>query len=176
MQSEPALSKKIEGNTGRPSRGDSTVRTSRAAYANPGSSSRASLAAFLRARRNALRLTQQSLAQKLDVRASHIALLESGRRRPSLGLMVRLAAALGVDGKKLLQLAYPEIETLVSPTSRQRMKLRASWQRIFKNNALLARYHVTRQELEVLQHLGVLGGKLTAKRLLAILLLMRDAP
>jgi hypothetical protein len=90
--------------------------------------------------------------------------------------MVRLAAALGVDGKKLLQLAYPEIETLVSPTSTQRMKLSASWQRIFKNNALLARYHVTRQELEVLQHLGVLGGKLTARRLLAILLLMRDAP
>jgi hypothetical protein len=41
---------------------------------------------------------------------------------------------------------------------------------------LLARYHVTRQELEVLEHLGMLGGKLTTKRLLAILLLVRDTP
>jgi transcriptional regulator with XRE-family HTH domain len=176
MQSEPALSKKIEENTGRASRASGTEHASRAAYANPGSLNITGLAAFLRARRNALRLTQQSLARKLNVRASHIALLESGRRRPSLGLMVRLAAALDVDGKQLLQLAYPEIETLASPSSKRTMKLSASWQRIFKDNAFLARYRVTRQELEVLQHLGALGGKLTAKRFLAILLLMRDAP
>jgi transcriptional regulator with XRE-family HTH domain len=176
MQREPASSKEIDENTGRSSRAGGTARASRAAYANPGSLNITGLAAFLRARRNALRLTQQSLARKLNVRASHIALLESGRRRPSLGLMVRLAAALDVDGKQLLQLAYPEIETRVSPSSRRTMKLSASWQRIFKDNAFLARYRVTRQELEVLQHLGALGGKLTAKRFLAILLLMRNAP
>ena len=134
------------------------------------------LAAFLRARRNALLLTQQSLARQLGVKASHVALLESGRRRPSLRLMARLAAALEVDGRILLHLAYPEVATLVSSTSKRRMKLSASWQRIFKDNAFLARYHVTGRELEVLQHLGVLGGKLTAKRCLAILVLMRDRP
>ena len=130
---------------------------------------------FLKARRSALRLTQQSLARKLGVKASHIALLENGRRRPSLGLVVRLAAALGVDGRDLLQLAYPEIRTLVSPIPK-RTKLDNSWQRLFKNSTLLAHYYVTRQELEVLEHLGMLGGKLTVKRLLAILLLVRDTP
>ncbi|MBV8452504.1 MAG: helix-turn-helix transcriptional regulator, partial [Deltaproteobacteria bacterium] len=111
----------------------------------------------------------------LGVKASHIALLENGRRRPSLGLVVRLAIALSVDGRDLLQLAYPEIRTLVSPIPK-RTKLGSSWQRLFKNSTLLARYHVTRQELEVLEHLGMLGGKLTVKRLLAILLLVRDTP
>ncbi|MBV8360961.1 MAG: helix-turn-helix transcriptional regulator [Deltaproteobacteria bacterium] len=133
------------------------------------------MGAFLKARRSVLKLTQQSLARQLGVRASHIALLENDRRRPSLGLLARLAVALTVDGKELLQLAYPEIRTLVSPIP-ERTKLGRSWQRLFKNTTLLARYRVTRQELEVLEHLGVLGGKLTAKRFLAILLLVRDSP
>ena len=151
-------------------------RKARAASENPGSLKRTRLAVLLKGRRNALSLTQQSLAQKLGVRASHIALLENGRRRPSLGLVVRLAAALGVDGRELLQLAYPEIRALVSPIPKRRTKLSPSWQRLFQNTALLTRYRVTRQELEVLEHLGMLGGKLTTKRLLAILLLVRDIP
>jgi transcriptional regulator with XRE-family HTH domain len=111
----------------------------------------------------------------LGVRASHIALLENGRRRPSLGLVARLAATLGVDGRELLQMAYPEIRSMMSPI-KQRTKLSRSWQRLFTDTALLARYQVTPQEVEVLGQLGMLGGKLTAKRLLAILLLVRDVP
>jgi transcriptional regulator with XRE-family HTH domain len=151
-----------------------TSRIGRAAAASP-SSSPNRLGGFLKARRNALGLTQQSLARQLRVRASHIALLESGQRRPSLGLVVRLAATLGVDGRELLQLAYPEVRSLLSPVSKGRT-LGRSWQRLFKDSQLLARYHVTRRELEVLEHLGMLGGKLTVKRLLAILLLVRDTP
>jgi hypothetical protein len=56
------------------------------------------------------------------------------------------------------------------------VKLNPSWQRLFKDTALLTRYRVTRREFEVLEQLGMLGGKLTAKRLLAILLLVRDLP
>jgi hypothetical protein len=51
-----------------------------------------------------------------------------------------------------------------------------SWQRLLRDPALLARYRMTGAELEVFEHLGMLGGKLTAKRLLAILLLVRDTP
>jgi transcriptional regulator with XRE-family HTH domain len=175
MQSEAALSKETKENVTNSSRSEVTGRSPRAASASPGSLKKPRLGAFLKARRSALKLTQQSLARQLGVKASHIALLENERRRPSLGLLVRLAATLDVDGRELLQLAYPEIRALVSPTP-ERTKLGRSWQRLFKNTALLARYHVTRQELEVLEHLGVLGGKLTAKRLLAILLLVRDTP
>jgi putative transcriptional regulator len=176
MHSEGALSKELEGNAilvARPA--DGIGRTPLAAITNR-SLKKTRLGTFLRARRNALGLTQQSLAEELGVRASHIALLENGRRRPSLGLIVRLANTLDVDGRELLQLAYPEIRTLVSPIPKRRVKLSHSWQRLFKDSSLLARYRVTRQELEVLEHLGMLGGKLTAKRFLAILLLVRDAP
>ena len=148
----------------------------RSASGNPGSAEKARLAAFLRARRNQLSLTQQSLAERLGVRASHIALLENRRRRPSLGLVGRLAAALSVDGRELLELAYPEIKSLLSPIPKPRTKPNSSWQRLFKDGDLLARYRVTRQELEVLERLSMLGGKVTAKRLLAILLLARDIP
>jgi transcriptional regulator with XRE-family HTH domain len=175
MQSEAALSKKTRESVIRPSRPDVTGRASQTASASPGSLKKPRLGAFLKARRSALRLTQQSLAQQLGVKASHIALLENDRRRPSLGLLTRFAAAFDVDGAELLQLAYPEVRELVSPISK-RTRLSPSWQRLFKNTALLARYHVTQQELEVLEHLGMLGGKLTAKRFLAILLLVRDTP
>jgi transcriptional regulator with XRE-family HTH domain len=134
------------------------------------------LATFLKTRRKALGLSQLSLAEKLGVRSSHIALLENGRRRPSLGLVVRLATTLRIDGRELLLLAYPEVKALVSPINPKRTKLGRSWQRLFNNAALLARYRVTRRELEALEHLGMLGGELTAKRLLAILMLVRDLP
>jgi transcriptional regulator with XRE-family HTH domain len=151
-------------------------RRLRSTSENSGSAEKTRLAAFLRVGRNQLGLTQQSLAQKLGVRASHIALLENGRRRPSLSLIARLAAALTVDGQELLELAYPEIKSLLSPIPKPRTKPNSSWQRLFKDKELLARYRVTRQELEVLERLSALGGTVTPKRLLAILLLARDTP
>jgi transcriptional regulator with XRE-family HTH domain len=175
--STAALSKDFEVNA-KEDPSDRAVHDQRPGAANrrPGSSSRTRLATLLKSHRNNLGLTQQSLAQKLGVRASHIALLENARRRPSLGLLVGLAAALGVDGRELLELAYPEIRELVSSIPKPRRSLSPSWQRLFKNTALLTRYHVTPRELEVLEHLGMLGGQLTVKRLLAILLLVRDMP
>jgi transcriptional regulator with XRE-family HTH domain len=140
------------------------------------SSTKSALAALLKSRRGALGLTQQSLARKVGVRASHVALLENGQRRPSLALAARLAEAMELDGRELLELAYPEIRTLVSPIPAPRPRIEPSWERLFKDPALLARYHVTKQEREVLKHLGMLGGTLTPKRLLAILLLARDIP
>ena len=59
----------------------------------------------LKARRTALGLTQRSLAQKLSVEASHVAFIESGRRKPSLKLVARIAETLGLDPQELLVLA-----------------------------------------------------------------------
>ena len=55
-------------------------------------------------------------------------------------------------------------------------KATPSWQRFVKDHALLARYHVTKRELQVLEHLSLLGTALTAKEFLAILTLIRDIP
>ena len=51
----------------------------------------------VRARRQELELSQESLALKAGINRTYIASLEAGQRNPSLDLMARLAAALRVD-------------------------------------------------------------------------------
>ncbi len=132
---------------------------------------------FLKTRREALGLTQRALAQKLGVEASHVAFMESGRRKPSLKLVARIADTLGLDRQELLVLAHPEaIPLLTAPKLEPPKRTTASWQRFIKDHALLARYHVTKRELQVLEHLSLLGTALTAKEFLAILTLIRDIP
>jgi transcriptional regulator with XRE-family HTH domain len=135
------------------------------------------LGEFLKARREGLGLTQRSLAQKLGVEASHVAFIESGRRKPSLKLVARIADTLGLDRQEVLLLAHPEVSVLLSRTeAERRQKPPLSWQRFTKNSALLARYHVTTSELQVLEHLSLLGTVISAKEFLAILTLIRDIP
>jgi transcriptional regulator with XRE-family HTH domain len=135
------------------------------------------LGELLKARREALRLTQRTLAQKLGIEASHVAFIESARRKPSLKLMARIAETLGLDPRELLILAYPEARILLSPTESEddpRERLPPSWQRFIENSALLARYQVTKRELQILEHLSLLGTAISAKHFLAILTLIRD--
>jgi transcriptional regulator with XRE-family HTH domain len=51
-----------------------------------------------------LGLTQRSLASKLGVEASHVAFIESGRRKPSLKLVAPIADTLGLDPQEALVL------------------------------------------------------------------------
>jgi transcriptional regulator with XRE-family HTH domain len=134
-----------------------------------------SLGEFLRARREALGLTQRSLAQKLEVEPSHVAFIESGRRKPSLKLVARIADTLGLERQEVLLLAHPEVSVLLSRTEAEpRPTPPRSWQRFIKNIPLLARCHVTKRELQVLEYLSLLGTAITTKQFLAILTLIRD--
>ncbi len=47
--------------------------------------------------------SQETLAHEAGINRSYIASLEAGRRNPSLDLMARLAAALGVDLGELVK-------------------------------------------------------------------------
>jgi transcriptional regulator with XRE-family HTH domain len=135
------------------------------------------LGGFLKARREYLGLTQRSLAQKLGVEASYVAFIESGRRRPSLKLVARIADTLGLDRQEVLLLAHPEVSVLLSRTEAEpRPRSPRSWQRFIKNSALLARYRVTKPELQVLEHLSLPGTAISTKEFLAILTLIRDIP
>jgi transcriptional regulator with XRE-family HTH domain len=131
----------------------------------------------VKSRREGLGLTQRSLAQKLGVEASHVAFIESGRRKPSLKLVSRLADILGLDRQNLLILAHPEAKALIAEAKpEKRRKTVPSWQRFIKNHELLARYNVTDRELLALEHLSFLGTVRSAKEFLAILTLIRDIP
>src|ERR1700758_184620 len=106
------------------------------------------LGEFLKARREGLGLTQRSLAEKLGVEASHVAFMESGRRKPSLKLVGRLADTLGLDRQTLLILAHPETKELIAEAKPDKVrKASPSWQRFIKNRELLNRYNVTDREL-----------------------------
>jgi transcriptional regulator with XRE-family HTH domain len=134
------------------------------------------LGEFLKARREGLGLTQRSLAQKLGVEASHVAFIESGRRKPSLKLVGRIADTLGLDRQEVLLLAHPEVSVLLSRTESDPRPRPRSWQRFTRNTSLLARCHVTKRELQVLEHLSLLGTAISTKEFLAILTLIRDIP
>jgi len=47
-------------------------------------------------------MTQQALAEELDVTHQHVSRLESGQAMPSLDLLVRLAARFGITTDELL--------------------------------------------------------------------------
>jgi transcriptional regulator with XRE-family HTH domain len=71
------------------------------------------LGEVVKRQREALGLTQRSLAQKLGVESSHVAFIESGRRKPSLKLVARLADVLDLDRQDLLIQAHPEAKELI---------------------------------------------------------------
>ena len=135
------------------------------------------LGEFLKARREGLRLSQRALAQKLGVEASYFGSVESGRRKPSLKLVAPIADALGLDRQDVLLLAHPEVSALLSRTqSKPRQRPSLSWQRFANDSALLARWHVTERELELLKRLSLLETAISTKEFLAILTLIRDIP
>jgi transcriptional regulator with XRE-family HTH domain len=59
------------------------------------------LGQIIKQKRLELALTQRELANQLGVKASHVAYIESGRRKPSLTLIRRIADALGLDRQEI---------------------------------------------------------------------------
>jgi transcriptional regulator with XRE-family HTH domain len=76
------------------------------------------LGAVVKEARDEARMTQRDLAAAIGVKASHIAYIENGHRKPSISLLTQLRETLGLDGKEILMLAHPEAvgRTLVQPS------------------------------------------------------------
>lgn len=123
------------------------------------------LGQVLKNQRAILGLTQRELARKLDVKPSHVAYLETDRRRPSLALLSRIADVLGLEKEPLFLLAHPEASSLLS--ARREPAARSTpdqvWRDFAGNKALLARHNVKARELKVLSQVNLLG-KITAPR------------
>lgn len=130
----------------------------------------------LKERRHALGLSQRALAEKLGVKASHVAYLETGRRKPSLALLKRIADTLGFDSLQLLVLARPDAKALVGPSTgcAGPKSPDQAWRELTSNRALLARYQVTSRELRALKQLSLFGHVLSPREFLAILTLIRS--
>ena len=134
------------------------------------------LGEVLKARREAMALTQRELAARLGVKASHVAYLENGRRRPSLPLLGRLAAVLSLEKEPLFLLAHPEARALLgtrdgAPAARPDN----AWRKFLGDRALLARHKVTAPELRVLKQVNLLGRVSSPRQFLFILNSIRQA-
>jgi transcriptional regulator with XRE-family HTH domain len=76
--------------------------------------------------RNEARMSQRELAAAVGVKASHIAYIESGHRRPSISLIIPLSKALGLDAKELLILGYPQVKQILDGSLPSRKTKRLS--------------------------------------------------
>ncbi len=135
------------------------------------------LGEVLKSQRETLALTQRELAAKLGVKPSHVAYLETNRRRPSLGLVSRIAEALGLDKEMLFLLAHPEARELLNAyrTPAPRRDRVNVWRDFAQDKALLKRHQVNQQELKVLSHVNMLGRIAAPRHYLFILNAIRQA-
>ena len=134
------------------------------------------LGEIVKHRRQARGLTQRQLAEMLGVKGSHVAYLESGRRKPSFALIKHLADVLELDPQQLFLLAHPEAKSLLG-SSADLVPLEdpaKAWQRFVSSKTLRARYHITAREIQALKHLSLLGSVLTEREFLAVLTLIRQ--
>jgi transcriptional regulator with XRE-family HTH domain len=136
------------------------------------------LGQVLKSQREILGLTQRALALKLEVKPSHVAYLEKDRRRPSLGLVSRIADVLGLEKEPLFLLAHPEASTLLTgrrdPAAPSRSPDQV-WRDFAGNKAMLARHNVNPSELKVLSQVNLLGKIAAPRQFLFILNAIRQA-
>src|SRR5260370_19244907 len=100
------------------------------------------LGQIIKQKRLELALTQRELANQLGVKASHVAYIESGRRKPSLTLIRRIADALGLDRQQMFLLSHPEAKYLVNQAPESAAP-NAAWRRFAARHPFLKHHPVT---------------------------------
>ena len=134
------------------------------------------LGSVLKDRREFLRLTQRELAAKLGVKASHVAYLENGRRRPSLSLLRRLSEEMGLDSETIFLLAHPEAKGLIAPRDGSpATRPDNAWRNFLKDRSMISRYEIKPNELRVLKQVNLLGRVTSPRQFLFILNSIRQA-
>jgi len=124
-----------------------------------------------------LGLTQRELSRQLGVTSSHVPYLESDRRRPSLGLLSRIADVLGLQRETLFLLAHPEASSFIAPRpdGKPKQAARKTWNDFASNKALLDHHHVNPAELKVLSQISLLGRVTSPRYFLFILNAIRQS-
>ena len=133
------------------------------------------LGPILRERREHLRLTQRELAAKLGVKASHVAYLENGRRRPSLSLLRRLADVMGLEKETIFLLAHPEAKDLITHHNTSSKRPENVWRSFLKDRSMVSRYQIKPSEMRVLKQINMLGPVSSPRQFLFILNSIRQA-
>ena len=114
------------------------------------------LGSVVKEARDGARMTQRELAAAVGVKASHIAYIENGQRKPSISLINRLGETLGLNPTELLVLAHPEAKQIIDGARPSVRGDNGAWQRFVSNSALLRRHAITRGELKILKQVAML--------------------
>ncbi len=134
------------------------------------------LGMLIKRQRDVFRLTQRELAGKLGVKASHVAYIEGGLRRPSLSLVRRLAETLGLDKQKLLLMTYPEARHLITMRPKAAPgKPEDTWRQFAADHSMVTKHSITPAELKVLRQVALLGNVAAPRNLLFVLNAIRQA-
>ena len=134
------------------------------------------LGPIIKRQREGFRLTQRELARKLGVKASHVAYIEGGLRRPSLSLVRRLAETLGLNKQKLLLITYPEVRFLITLPPKPSAESRdAAFRQFAGDRAMLSEHSITPEELKILREVSLLGKVEAPRNLLFVLNAIRQA-
>ena len=134
-------------------------------------SQKTTLGPLIKQKRQDLGLTQRALAKELGVKASHVAYLETGKRKPSLTLMARLEGALGVSRQQIFLLAHPEAAAFVNSGN---SKGPSAASQFVADHTFFKRHRITRREITALKQLQHLGYVLSRHQVLGILIMIRE--
>jgi len=115
------------------------------------------LGSVVKEARDGARMTQRDLAAAIGVKASHVAYIENGHRKPSISLINRLAETLGLSAKELLVLAHPEAKQIVDGDRPSGRRGDNAWQRFASNKALIRGHAITQGELKMLKNVAMLS-------------------
>ena len=126
------------------------------------------LGQLIRASRQSAGLSQRELGRSLGVTASHIAYIESGARRPSRTIVLRLARTLRIDRQTLILAAYPELAPSIAPASDHKQ----AWLGFV---ALAGKHSVTPSEMAVMRQISLIGKISSSSSYLFILNTIRQS-
>ena len=115
------------------------------------------LGSVVKSARLEAKMSQRELGETVGIKGSHIAYIETARRRPSIPLVKRLASVLRVSARELLLLAYPEAREIFESEKPKRVARDAAWREFTSNAPLLKRHRVTAGELKVLKQVSMLN-------------------
>jgi transcriptional regulator with XRE-family HTH domain len=127
----------------------------------------------IRERRRKLDMTQQDLAQRIETSMPYIALLEAGTRHPSEKVVVKLAAALGLDPRELFFLANPGTKDLIS--REQKTSEPSAWDAFVNDENLRKLHNITDQEMLTLSQVALMGEVRSSRDFVFILNSIRQA-
>jgi HTH-type transcriptional regulator, competence development regulator len=127
----------------------------------------------IRERRRTLSLTQQDLAQRVEISLPYVALLETGARHPSDKVVRKLAAALALDPRELFFLANPETKALIS--QEQKTSEASAWDGFVKDESLRKLHNITDREMTTLSQVALMGEVRSYRDFVFILNAIRQA-